>query len=38
MLTAPLAAPLTRLDEELCHEALGLFKLVNGMGWEKGAG
>ncbi|XP_064376008.1 unconventional myosin-XV [Dromaius novaehollandiae] len=28
MLTAPLAAPLTRLDEELCHEALGLFKLI----------
>ncbi|XP_068765068.1 unconventional myosin-XV [Struthio camelus] len=28
MLTAPLAAPLTRLEEELCHEALGLFKLI----------
>ncbi|NWH20603.1 MYO15 protein, partial [Grus americana] len=28
MLTAPLAAPLTRLDEELCHEALGLFQLI----------
>ncbi|NXI62764.1 MYO15 protein, partial [Anseranas semipalmata] len=28
MLTAPLVAPLTRLDEELCHEALGLFKLI----------
>ncbi|KAK4813380.1 hypothetical protein QYF61_004717 [Mycteria americana] len=28
MLTAPLAAPLTRLDEELCHEALSLFQLV----------
>lgn len=30
MLTAPLKAPLTRLDEELCHEALSLFKLVGG--------
>ena len=30
MLTAPLAAPLTRLDEELCHEALSLFQLVGG--------
>ncbi|KAM7091716.1 LOW QUALITY PROTEIN: unconventional myosin-XV [Ciconia maguari] len=28
MLTAPLAAPLTRLDEELCHEALSLFQLI----------
>uniref|UniRef100_A0A8V0Z462 Myosin XVA n=1 Tax=Gallus gallus TaxID=9031 RepID=A0A8V0Z462_CHICK len=28
MLTAPLVAPLTRLDEELCHEALSLFKLI----------
>ncbi|XP_017589768.1 PREDICTED: unconventional myosin-XV [Corvus brachyrhynchos] len=28
MLTAPLKAPLTRLDEELCHEALSLFKLI----------
>ncbi|NXK54306.1 MYO15 protein, partial [Chauna torquata] len=28
MLTAPLEAPLTRLDEELRHEALGLFKLI----------
>lgn len=31
MLTAPLKAPLTRLDEELCHEALSLFQLVGGM-------
>ncbi|XP_053937019.1 unconventional myosin-XV [Cuculus canorus] len=28
MLTAPLTAPLTRLDEELCHEALSLFQLI----------
>ncbi|NXM87738.1 MYO15 protein, partial [Oenanthe oenanthe] len=28
MLTAPLKAPLTRLDEELCHEALSLFQLI----------
>ncbi|XP_064887354.1 unconventional myosin-XV isoform X1 [Columba livia] len=28
MLTAPLAAPLTRLDEELCHEALSIFQLI----------
>ncbi|XP_062474993.1 unconventional myosin-XV [Pezoporus occidentalis] len=28
MLTAPLMAPLTRLDEELCHEALSLFQLI----------
>ncbi|XP_065542629.1 unconventional myosin-XV [Lathamus discolor] len=28
MLTAPLVAPLTRLDEELCHEALSLFQLI----------
>ncbi|XP_062444614.1 unconventional myosin-XV [Rhea pennata] len=28
MLTAPLAAPLTRLEEELCNEALSLFKLI----------
>ncbi|XP_025938746.1 LOW QUALITY PROTEIN: unconventional myosin-XV [Apteryx rowi] len=28
MLTAPLAAPLTWLEEELCHEALSLFKLI----------
>ncbi|NXP26700.1 MYO15 protein, partial [Scytalopus superciliaris] len=28
MLTAPLKAPLTRLDEELRHEALSLFKLI----------
>uniref|UniRef100_A0A8C4UEW8 Myosin XVA n=1 Tax=Falco tinnunculus TaxID=100819 RepID=A0A8C4UEW8_FALTI len=28
MLTAPLAAPLTRLDEELRHEALSLFQLI----------
>ncbi|NXW84202.1 MYO15 protein, partial [Alopecoenas beccarii] len=28
MLTTPLAAPLTRLDEELCHEALSLFQLI----------
>uniref|UniRef100_A0A8C3JDP3 Myosin XVA n=1 Tax=Calidris pygmaea TaxID=425635 RepID=A0A8C3JDP3_9CHAR len=28
MLTAPLAAPLTRLDEDLCHEALSLFQLI----------
>ncbi|XP_054068367.1 unconventional myosin-XV [Rissa tridactyla] len=28
MLTAPLAAPLTRLDEEMCHEALSLFQLI----------
>lgn len=31
MLTAPLKAPLTRLDEDLCHEALSLFQLVGGM-------
>ncbi|NWW77201.1 MYO15 protein, partial [Climacteris rufus] len=30
MLTAPLKAPLTRLDEDLCHEALSLFQLVSG--------
>ncbi|PKU30971.1 unconventional myosin-xv [Limosa lapponica baueri] len=30
MLTAPLVAPLTRLDEDLCHEALSLFQLVGG--------
>ncbi|XP_042654848.1 unconventional myosin-XV [Tyto alba] len=28
MLTAPLVTPLTRLDEELCHEALSLFRLI----------
>ncbi|NXA04220.1 MYO15 protein, partial [Sapayoa aenigma] len=28
MLTAPLKAPLTRLDEELCQEALSLFQLI----------
>ncbi|NXD62164.1 MYO15 protein, partial [Eolophus roseicapillus] len=28
MLTAPLMAPLTRLDEELCQEALSLFQLI----------
>ncbi|NXX99930.1 MYO15 protein, partial [Centropus bengalensis] len=28
MLTAPLTAPLTRLDEELCHEALSIFQLI----------
>ncbi|XP_050173740.1 unconventional myosin-XV [Myiozetetes cayanensis] len=28
MLTAPLKAPLTRLDEELCHEALSIFQLI----------
>ncbi|KAF4800405.1 myosin XVA [Turdus rufiventris] len=28
MLTAPLKAPLTRLDEELCHEALSVFQLI----------
>ncbi|XP_067390295.1 unconventional myosin-XV [Emydura macquarii macquarii] len=28
MLTEPLASPLTRLEEELVQEALGLFKLV----------
>ncbi|NXO10025.1 MYO15 protein, partial [Oriolus oriolus] len=28
MLTAPLKAPLTRLDEDLCHEALSLFQLI----------
>ncbi|XP_071617264.1 unconventional myosin-XV [Heliangelus exortis] len=28
MLTAPLVAPLTRLDEELRHEALSLFQLI----------
>ncbi|KAM4656830.1 unconventional myosin-XV [Amazona ochrocephala] len=28
MLTAPLTASLTRLDEELCHEALSLFQLI----------
>ncbi|KAK2533654.1 Myo15a [Columba guinea] len=28
MLMAPLAAPLTRLDEELCHEALSIFQLI----------
>ncbi|NXE95021.1 MYO15 protein, partial [Menura novaehollandiae] len=28
MLTAPLKAPLTRLDEELRHEALSLFQLI----------
>ncbi|NXF52904.1 MYO15 protein, partial [Oceanites oceanicus] len=28
MLTAPLVAPLTRLDEELCHEALSIFQLI----------
>ncbi|NXJ92310.1 MYO15 protein, partial [Corythaixoides concolor] len=28
MLTAPLVTPLTRLDEELCHEALSLFQLI----------
>lgn len=31
MLTAPLMAPLTRLDEDLCHEALSVFQLVGGM-------
>lgn len=44
MLTAPLVAPLTRLDEELCHEALSLFKLVGGrtqseeeeLSWKEG--
>ncbi|XP_064008778.1 unconventional myosin-XV [Pogoniulus pusillus] len=28
MLTAPLMAPLTRLDEDLCHEALSVFQLI----------
>ncbi|XP_054246854.1 unconventional myosin-XV [Indicator indicator] len=28
MLTAPLTAPLTRLDEDLCHEALSVFQLI----------
>ncbi|NWU79752.1 MYO15 protein, partial [Onychorhynchus coronatus] len=28
MLTAPLKAPLTWLDEELCHEALSIFQLI----------
>ncbi|NXW06172.1 MYO15 protein, partial [Fregetta grallaria] len=28
MLTTPLVAPLTRLDEELCHEALSIFQLI----------
>lgn len=44
MLTAPLVAPLTRLDKELCHEALSLFKLVGGraqseeeeLSWKEG--